>query len=61
MKTEQAQAELKYRLAKFVLQSLQPKGLITHAEAESARKGLCEKYRPFTYCLEVDYPWQNES
>lgn len=61
MKTEQAQVELKYRLAKFVLQSLQQKGLITHAEAESARKELCEKYRPFTYCLEVDYPWQNES
>ena len=47
MKTEAAQAELKYRLAKFVLQSLQQKGLTSHAEAESTRKGLCEKYRPF--------------
>lgn len=61
MKTEQAQAELKYRLAKFILQSLQQKGLISHADAEFARKALCEKYHPFSYCLEVDYPWQNES
>lgn len=61
MKTEQVQAELKYRLAKFALQSLQRKGLISHAEAEFARKELCEKYHPFTYCLEVDYPWLNEA
>lgn len=61
MKTESAQTELKYRLAKFVLQSLQQKGLVTQEDAEYARKTLCEKYQPFTYCLEVDYPWQNES
>lgn len=61
MKTESAQAELKYRLAKFILQSLQQKGLIIPTDAEFARRELCEKYQPFTYCLEVDYPWQNES
>lgn len=61
MKTESAQAELKYRLAKFILQSLQQKGLITPTDVESARKELCEEYHPFTYCLEVDYPWQSES
>lgn len=61
MKTESAQAELKYRLAKFVLHSLQQKRLITPTDAEFARKELCEKYHPFTYCLEVDYPWANES
>lgn len=60
MKSELAQAELKYRLAKFILQSLQQKGLITQEDAEYARKALCEKYQPFTYCLEVDFPWPNE-
>lgn len=60
MKPQQAQAELKYRLAKFILQSLQQKGLITQADTEYARKSLCEIYQPFTYCLEVDYPWPNE-
>lgn len=60
MKPEQAQAELKYRLAKFVLQSLQQKGLVTQENAEHARKALCEKYHSFTYCLEVDAPWPNE-
>lgn len=60
MKPEQAQAELKYRLAKFILQSLQQKGLIAQKDAEYARKALCEKYYPFTYCLEVDYPCPNE-
>lgn len=48
MKTEQAPAELKYRLAKYILQSLQQKGLISHADAEFARKALCEKYHPFS-------------
>ena len=44
MKMESAQAELKYRLAKFILQSLQQKGLVTQEDAEYARKTLCEKY-----------------
>lgn len=54
------QAELRYRLAKFILESLQQKGLVTQENAEYARKVLCEKYHPFTYCLEVDAPWPNE-
>lgn len=60
MKSESAQAELEYRLAKFILQSLQQKGLITQEDAEYARRALCEKYHPFTCCLEVDFPWPNE-
>jgi hypothetical protein len=54
------QAELKYRLAKLILQSMQQKALISRENVEYAREALCEKYHPFTYCLEVDHPWPNE-
>ena len=59
MTKEQAQAEIRYRLAKYTLYCLRDQGLITPEEAENARRVLCEKYKPFTYSLEVDLPWQD--
>ena len=52
MTQKQAEAELKYRLAKYILLVLQDSGTITAEEMELARKKLCKKYQPFTRCLE---------
>jgi hypothetical protein len=53
MTEKQAEAEIRYRLARFLLFRLQE-------ESEKARQALCKKYKPFTYTLEVDEPWSNE-
>ena len=42
MTQKQAEAELKYRLAKYVLQVLLDAGTITTEEMELARKKLCK-------------------
>ena len=42
MTQKQAEAELKYRLAKYVLQVLLDAGTITAEEMELARKKLCK-------------------
>ena len=58
MTQKQAEAELKYRLAKYVLQVLLDAGTITAEEMELARKKLCKKYQPFTRCPEDGIQWQ---
>lgn len=57
MTQKQAGAELKYRLAKYILQVLLDAGTITAEEMETARKRLCKKYQPFTRCLEERTQW----
>ena len=59
MTEKQAEAEIRYRLAKFLLFRLQEENLLTPEESEKARQALCKKYKPFTYSLEVDEPWMN--
>ena len=59
MAEKQAEAEIRYRLAKFLLFRLQEENLLTPEESEKARQALCKKYKPFTYSLEVDEPWMN--
>ena len=53
------EAEIRYRLVKFLLFRLQEENLLTPEESEKARQALCKKYKPFTYSLEVDEPWMN--
>mgnify|MGYP006945410045 CR=1 FL=1 len=60
MTEKQAEAEIPYRLAKFLLFRLQSEGVLTQEESEKTRQALCKKYKPFTYNLEVDEPWPNE-
>ena len=59
MTDKQAEAEIRYRLAKFLLFRLQEEGILTQEESEKTRQVLCKKYKPFTYSLEVDEPWPN--
>ena len=59
MTEKQAEAEIRYRLTKFLLFRLQEENLLTPDESEKARQALCKKYKPFTYILEVDEPWMN--
>ena len=51
MTEKQAEAEIRYRLAKFLLFRLQEENLLTPEESEKARQTLCKKYKPFTYSL----------
>lgn len=60
MTKEQATGEMKYRLSKYILQVLIDVELITTAEAVNAKTTLCEKYDPFTRCLEELDVWQTE-
>lgn len=60
MTKEQATAEMKYRLSKYILQVLIDADMITTAEAMTAKATLCEKYNPFTRCLEELDVWQTE-
>ena len=60
MTQQQATAEMKYRLSKYVLQILINEEIITEAEALSAKSLLLEKYNPFTRCLEEVDVWQTE-
>ena len=57
MTEKQAEAEIRYRLAKFLMFRLQEGGLLAPEEFEKARQALCKKYKPFTHALEVDEPW----
>lgn len=57
MTQKQAESELKYRLAKYILLVLHDAGTITAEEMELARKKLCKKYQPFTRCLEEGIQW----
>ena len=59
MTEKQADAEIRYQLARFLLFRLQVENLLTLEESEKARQALCKKYKPFTYSLEVDEPWTN--
>ena len=60
MTKEQAAREMKYRLCKYILQVLIDADMITTAEAVNAKATLCEKYDPFTRCLEELDVWQTE-
>ena len=60
MTEKQAEAEIRYRLAKFLLFCLKEEGSLTPEESEKVRRALCKKYKPFTYSLEVNEPWPNE-
>ena len=43
MTEKQAEAEIRYRLAKFLLFRLQEENLLTPEESEKARQALCKK------------------
>ena len=60
MTKEESTAEMRYRLAKYVLQVLLDAELITTEEAIKAKAALLEKHDPFTRCLEEADSWQNE-
>lgn len=57
---EQASGEMKYRLGKYILQVMLDAEMITTSEAVQAKAMLCEKYNPFTRCLEELDVWQTE-
>ena len=59
MTEKQAEAEIRYQLARFLLFRLQKEGILSTEESERVRQVLCKKYKPFTYSLEVDDPWMN--
>ena len=58
MTKQQAVAEMKYQLSKYILQVLRDENLITVDEAIRAKRILIEKYDPFTRCLEEVDVWQ---
>ena len=58
MTKQQATAEMKYRLSKYILQVLLEKEIITTEEATRAKTILLERYDPFTRCLEELDVWQ---
>lgn len=60
MTKEQVIGEMKYRLGKYILQVLLDAEMITTSEAVQAKATLCEKYNPFTCCLEELDVWQIE-
>ena len=60
MTKEQASGEMEYRLCKYILQALLDAEMITTSEAVTAKSTLCEKYNPFTRCLEELDVWQTE-
>ena len=60
MTKQQATAEMKYRLSKYILQVLLDEGIIATEEAIEAKRLLLEKYNPFTQCLEEVDVWQTE-
>ena len=60
MTKQQATAEMRYRLSKYILQVLLDGGQITEDEAIRAKAILLEKYNPFTRCLEEVDVWQTE-
>lgn len=46
MTDSQAKAELKYRLAKYIILSLRDKGVVTQEVAAESIRDLCQKYQP---------------
>lgn len=60
MTKEQTTAEMKYRLAKYILQVLLDADMIITEEAIQVKATLLEKYDPFTRCLEEVDSWQTE-
>ena len=58
MTKQQAVAEMKYQLSKYILQVLLDENLITVDEAIRVKGILLEKYDPFTRCLEEVDVWQ---
>ena len=46
MTEKQAEAEIRYRLAKFLLFRLQEENLLTPDESEKVQQALCKKYKP---------------
>ena len=44
MTEKQAEAEIQYQLAKFLLFRLQVENLLTPEESKKARQALCKKY-----------------
>lgn len=60
MTKEQATAEMKYRLAKYILQVMLDADMITTEEAIQVKAALLKKYDPFTRCLEEVDSWQSE-
>ena len=60
MTNQQATAEMKYRLSKYILQVLLDDGQITEEDAIRAKNSLLERYDPFTRCLEEVDIWQTE-
>ena len=59
MTKQQAVAEMKYQLSKYILQVLLDENLITVNEAIRAKRILLEKYNPFTRCLEEVDVWKS--
>lgn len=59
MTQQEAIAEVKYQLSKFVFQVLLEKGHITEDEAVAAKIILLERYDPFTRCLEEVDSWKS--
>lgn len=60
MTNQQAAAEMRYRLSKYILQVLLDDGQITVEDAIRAKTILLERYDPFTRCLEEVDVWQPE-
>lgn len=60
MTKEQATAEMKYQLGKYILQVLLDAEIITTDEAIKVKAELLEKYDPLTRCLEDVKAWQTE-
>ena len=54
MTEKQVEAEIRYRLAKFLLFQLQEENLLTPEESEKVRQALYKTYKPFTYYT-IDY------
>ena len=52
MTKEQATAEMKYQLGKYILQVLLDAEIITTDEVIKVKAELLEKYDPLTRCLE---------
>ncbi len=60
MTKEQATAETKYQLGKYVLQVILDAEFITTDEAIKVKAELLEKYDPLTRCLEDVKVWQTK-
>lgn len=55
MTDEQATAELKYRLAKYIILTLRDKGMVTQQVAELAIRDLCEQYHAMFFDRHMEH------